>query len=282
MFTYPLFAFNFSLPGEPVTIICSLTVSVITSAMTTRMIEHNELIVETEKEKMRSNLLRAISHDLRTPLTTILGASSTVIEHDEALTHEERIRLMHSIKDDSQWLISMMENLLSVTRMESEEANITKIAVPVEEVVAGAIAKFNKRFPNYTVRAVIPDELLMPPMDPMLIEQVLLNLLENTVFHAPQATQRCIQVTRKGKNVLFEVIDNGNGIEREVLTRMRNKRPLSGKRPHGQTDARRHMGIGLSVCSSIIQAHGGTMNAQNAPSGGAVFSFTLPLELQEE
>lgn len=280
IFTYPYFDFNFTLPSYPVTIICTLAVSIITSTMTTQIKQRNDLLLASEKEKMRGNLLRAISHDLRTPLTSILGASSAILESGDALTDAERTRLLRGVQEDAQWLIAVVENLLSVTRIDSEGASLHKVPEPVEEVASAAVAKFKKRFPGYAVRVSVPDELLMPGMDALLIEQVLINLLENTVFHAPGATQRSLSVSRQGDDAVFCVADNGPGIPLEQLRHI-----LDGTAPHPETpqsDGRRHMGIGLSVCSSIVRAHGGTMTAQNAPAGGAVFTFTLPLGQDRE
>lgn len=274
-FTYPYFVFNFTLTGYPLTIISMLAVSLTTSALTTRAKQSEKIRLEADREKTRSNLLRAVSHDLRTPLTSILGATSAVMENDEHLSHEERVALLKGAQDDAQWLIRIVENLLAVTRVDAGASQVVKTAEPAEEIIAASVAKFTKRFPEMKVLAKAPDELLMVPMDSVLIEQVISNLLENAALHGQNADCVELSVHREGKNAVFEVRDNGMGIEPDKLADILAGRSVSS----GQTtDSRRNMGIGLSVCNSIIKAHGGRMEAENASSGGAVFRFKLALE----
>ena len=277
-FTYPFFYFNFTLSGYPLTIACMMAVAIITSAMTTQIKQQNRLTVEAEREKARSNLLRAMSHDLRTPLTSILGASSAIAENDDVISKEERIRLLGEISEEAQWLIRMVENLLSITRIDgmSSGTRITKVSEAAEEIVSEAVFKLKKRFPEAKIAVKVPGELLMVPMDAMLIEQVIINLLENSVLHAEQATLIELVVSRKDEDAVFEVRDNGRGIDRAILPRLFDGRAKQVGGENG--DERRSMGIGLSVCSTIIAAHGGRLTAENAPTGGAVFRFTLPLE----
>ena len=277
IFTYPYWAFNFTLPGYPVTILCALIVSVTTSTMTARIKEQGQLQLEAEREKMRSNLLRAVSHDLRTPLTSILGASSAILENDSVLTAKERLTLLGEIHEDAEWLVGMVENLLTVTRVDGAVgANLNKVPEAAEEVVAEAVSKFRKRFPERVISASVPDDLLMVPMDAMLIKQVIINLLENVAFHTPPDTRARLTVSRQGKNAQFCVSDNGAGISPERLAHIFDGMFQRDREDHA--DAHHSMGIGLSVCNSIVKAHGGTMEARNVPGGGAEFTFRLPLE----
>ena len=174
--------------------------------------EQQRILIDSEKEKMRSNLLRAISHDLRTPLTGILGASSAILENGDMIDKETHDKLISNINEDSQWLIRMVENLLSVTRINEGTMNVTKTLEAAEEIVAEAISRIRKRFPNRKINVQVPDELLMVPMDGTLIEQVLINLLENAVKHSPDDSVIDVQVKKSGQNAIFEVIDNGEGI----------------------------------------------------------------------
>ena len=235
--------------------------------------EQREIVIETEKEKMRSNLLRAISHDLRTPLTGILGASSAIIENRDTLDVQTQLKLMTNIKEDSQWLIRMVENLLSVTRINEDTANVTKTPEAAEEILAEAISRIRKRFPGQKLNVSVPEELLMVPMDGTLIEQVIINLIENAVKHS--GTDKVIEVKLMEENgmAVFEVSDSGEGIAEQDFPYLFESYVPDGKRT---SDSSRGMGIGLSICMSIVKAHQGKMEAYNRKDGGAVFRFSLP------
>ena len=237
--------------------------------------EQRRLFVESEKEKMRSNLLRAISHDLRTPLTAILGASSALLENRQTLDEPTQQQLLANIKEDSQWLIRMVENLLSVTRIREGTMNVAKTAEAAEEIVAAAVSRIRKRFPQQRIKVEVPEELLLVPMDGTLIEQVLINLIENAIKHSPENTAIEVNVKKLGEEALFEVIDYGTGIPEQSFPYLFESYVPNGKR---SADSARGMGIGLSICMSIVKAHHGKMEAANKKTGGAMFRFTLPLE----
>jgi len=237
--------------------------------------EQRKIIIESEKEKMRSNLLRAISHDIRTPLTGILGASSAILENGDNFDKQTHDKLISDIKEDSQWLIRMVENLLSVTRINEGTMNVTKSPEAAEEIVAEAISHIRKRFPERKISVKVPDELLMAPMDGTLIEQVLINLLENAIKHSPENSAVEVEAKLDHQYALFEVRDNGEGIAEEDFPYLFESYVPNGKR---SADSSRGMGIGLSICRSIIKAHGGKLEAANRDEGGAVFLFKLPLE----
>ena len=276
LFTYPNFRFNFTLAGYPIAILSMLAVSVTTSALTSQAKRSAEARLEAEREKTRSNLLRAVSHDLRTPLTAILGATSAILENDAQLSGQERQALLRDVQDDAQWLIRMVENLLTITRMDdSRSAKVIKTEEAAEEIVEAAVGKFRKQFPGWNVSVRVPEEFLMVPMDAVLIEQVLMNLLENVVSHGEGADHIWVDLERIGTNASISVRDNGCGVEPLLLPHI-----FDGKNTSAGAggDRKRNMGIGLSVCNTIIKAHGGTMRAENKQDGGAVFRFELPLE----
>ncbi|HZK70291.1 MAG TPA: ATP-binding protein, partial [Clostridia bacterium] len=226
-------------------------------------------------EKMRSNLLRAISHDLRTPLTGILGASSVILENGEDLEKSTHDKLILNIKEEAQWLIRMVENLLSVTRINEGTMNVKKSFEAAEKIVEEAIRNIQKRFPDRKVFVEVPEDLLMVPMDGTLIEQVLINLLENAMKHSPNDSIIEVEVKKDKQYAIFEVRDNGEGIaEKDAPYLFENYIP-KGER---SSDSSRGMGIGLSICLSIIKAHHGKLEAVNRKEGGAVFQFKLPLE----
>ena len=275
-FTYPYYVFNFTLSGYPVTIICMLAVSIVTSTLTTQIKNQEAIKIEAEREKTRSNLLRAISHDLRTPLTSILGACSAIIENDDYISKGERLDLLYSMKEDSAWLIRMVENLLSITRIDDGgAAKIIKKVEAVEEIIAASVEKFKKKFPETNVIVSIPDELLFVPMDAVLIEQVIINLLENSAVHAKGSTETRLSVSVNESNVEFSVSDNGAGIPKSILPNIFDGYFNSSYEK--SSDTKRNMGIGLSVCHTIIKAHNGVLTAENLKSGGACFKFTLSI-----
>ena len=279
LFTYPNFAFNFTISGYPIAILSMLAVSVATSTLTTQAKYSAEVRLEVEREKTRSNLLRAVSHDLRTPLTAILGASSAILENNEQLTEAERVSLLRDVQDDAQWLIRMVENLLTITRMDdSRSAKVVKTEEAAEEVLEAAVGKFRKQFPGWKVSVKVPEEFLLVPMDGVLIEQVLMNLLENAVTHGVGADRIQISLEQTATSAVFSVEDNGCGIDPVLLPRIFDGKSAS---VGAGGDRKRNMGIGLSVCQTIIKAHGGVMRAENKRNGGAIFRFELPLEESE-
>lgn len=275
-FTFPYFALNFIIPSNFYSAVVMTVISVMTSALTTKIKQQEAMKAESEKERMRANLLRAVSHDLRTPLTTIYGSTTVLLENMDSLSQEKRNRMLLGIREDAQWLIRMVENLLSVTRIGSGSVKLVMTPTALDELVDSVIVKFHKSYPSQAVILDIPDELVMIPMDAMLIEQVLINLLENAVHHATGMTKLCFTVTLKDKQAIFEVRDNGCGIAAERLPHIFSALYDSQLRPaDGQKG---NAGIGLSVCSTIIRAHGNKISAYNDQNGGAVFRFALMTE----
>lgn len=278
-FTYPYFKLNFTLSGYPVTFIGMLTIAIITSATTTRLkkqalliSEREKVLVEADKEKMKANLLRAISHDLRTPLTSIIGAASSYTENSNHLTEEEKTELVTQINDDANWLLNMVENLLTVTRIQNDESHVSTSLEVVEEVVSEAVQRLRKRIPHAKINISIPEAFLMVPMDPLLIEQVIMNLLENAVIHSESKQAVDLVVTDSSDSVTFHIIDYGKGLDADKIPSL-----FEGQSASGSSDSHKGMGIGLSICKTIIQAHNGTICAFNHENG-AEFSFTLPKE----
>lgn len=280
-FSVPYFEPNFTMSGYPVTFLVMLMIFTITSTITTRLKAQTQLLVEwekqlmdAEKEKMRANLLRAISHDLRTPLTGIIGASTSYLENEANLSVEERRVLVMHMREDSDWLLHMVENLLSVTRINEQTASVVKCLESVEEVVSEAGIKIKKRLPEADIKINVPEEPLMVMMDAILIEQVLINLLENAVVHAQSRKPIELMVKVQENQVVFHVIDYGTGIEPEKIPAIFDGNSYSLP---GGGDCNKGMGIGLSICKTIVLAHGGLINVCNQEEG-ADFFFSLPLE----
>lgn len=275
-FTFPYFKFNFSIPENMISAIIMLVITIMSSTLASRVKQQEKIKAETAHEKMRGNLLRAVSHDLRTPLTTIYGSSSAIIDKYDCLSKEQLIQLATGIKEDSQWLIRMVENLLSVTRIDNGTVQIIMTSTVLEELIDAVLIKFKKRYPEQKIVVDIPDEFVSIPMDAVLIEQVIVNILENAVQHATGMTELTLKVFVVGKNAIFEILDDGCGIERERLAHIfegffeAKDAPIDSQK--------NNMGIGLSVCASIIKAHNGSITAENRKGGGCCFRFALNME----
>ena len=236
--------------------------------------ERQQMDIEKQREQLRGNLLRAISHDLRTPLTGIIGASSAIMDNAMKIDEASQHRLLSDIHDDAEWLLRMVENVLSVTKLD-QQANIRKVAEPVEEVVEQATKRCRKRYPHMQLSIHMPDELYMVPMDGTLIVQVLMNLIENAVRHSGNNAPIDLSVTREKRELAFEVRDHGKGIPLQDLSTLFDGFSSTVAE---STDSTRGFGLGLSICKSIVTAHGGSIYAENSPDGGAIIVFTLPLE----
>lgn len=273
IFTYPYWAFDFTISGYPLTFLTMFCVSIVTCTMTSKIKQQERLRVEAEKDKMRANLLRSVSHDIRTPLTSIVGATSAVLE-TEGLSPAEQRMLLEEARDEAQWLIRVVENLLSITRIGDERAQLDKKPEAAEEILGEAARKFRRRFPHIEVIVTAPDELLFVPMDAILIEQVLANLLENAAVHGRTVRHIWLSVHRNETCACFTVQDDGCGIPPRELPRLFDGTLKRSETPSG--DGKRNMGLGLSVCMAIVHAHGGVMRANNLPCG-AEFTFCLPL-----
>lgn len=274
-FTYPYWAFDLISPECIAAAVVMLIVSTMTGALTTRLKQQEKLKAEAEKERMRGNLLRAVSHDLRTPLTSIYGSCCAIIENFDTLPRESQLLLLKDMQADSQWLNRMVENLLSVTRVDADKVRLSKHSVVLEELIDTLLVKFHKHYPNRSVQVVIPEDFVSIPMDPVLIEQVLMNLLENAVFHARGMRNLWLRVELQNRNAVFSVEDDGCGIPAEKMEHLFTGL-LDSEAP--VDCARSNMGIGLSVCRTIIKAHGSELKAKNRPGGGALFCFALEME----
>jgi len=233
-----------------------------------------DIMVEREKEKTRANLLRAVSHDLRTPLTGMIGASESLLSNNKELSDTEKTQLLQYIYEDSNWLLHMVENLLSVTRIREGGSTVKKVPEPLEEVITEAVWRLRKRVTGTNIKIDIPPELIIIPIDATLIEQVIINLLENAIKYAGKENPITLKVRNKSSYVSFEFSDNGPGIIPERLPNIFDDISWTKNKA---TDTSKGFGIGLSICKTIINAHGGNISVRNKTDRGAVFKFTLPL-----
>ncbi len=297
-FMPPYAEFSLSQAGYPVAMISMITISVAVSALTSRLhkqaetarrreqaarelMEQNQKLAEekaeiqlrTAQETIRSNILRAVSHDLRTPLTAISGTASVLLSTPEV--SPRNVSMLQDIKNDADTLINMVENLLSVTRIEGGTVPLKKRPEMLEEVAGDAVLTVRRRYPYCGVELELSEDLLYLPMESMLIKQVIFNLVENAIKHSGDTQHIIIRLLHREHWAVVEVQDAGTGLTEEVLQAIREGTPLE---VGSSADSTRGMGIGLSVCQSIIKAHEGFFEAENVPEGGALFRFGLPME----
>ena len=297
-FMVPYAAFSLSYAGYPVAMISMIAISCVVCALTTRvknqraeairrekrtksLYELNERLnaektaiqLESARETIRGNILRAVSHDLRTPLTSISGAASVLLNSPEV--SPQNVAMLRDIKNDADSLIIMVENLLSITRIQDGNIPLKKHDEMLEEVAGDAILTTRRRFPECHVELDMSEDILFFPMEPMLVKQVMVNLLENAIRHSGDTQHITLHLFRQDDWAVVEVRDRGKGLSPEICQAVQAGKQLD-KKLSGDTS--RGMGIGLSVCQSIIKAHGGFFAAGNNPEGGAVFRFGLPME----
>jgi len=223
--------------------------------------------VGAETERLRNALLTSVSHDLRTPLAAITGAATTLLDGGARVDDATRRDLLESIKEETERLNRLVQNLLEMTRLESGHLRLRREWHPLEEVIGAALARFGER----DVTLTVPRDLPLVPIDDVLIEQVVLNLLDNAVKYTPGGTPIRILATATDEMVTVEIADRGPGLPRGTEQRVFEKfYRVDSNGLHGT-------GLGLAICRGIVNAHGGHIWAQNLPEGGVAFLFTLPL-----
>lgn len=230
---------------------------------------------EATQERYRGDLLRAISHDLRTPLSGIMGNSEILMGMTEQT--DPRYQLAKDVYEDADWLHGLVENILSLTRFQDKRVNLKKEPEAVEEVVGAALVVLEKRMPTCEIDIEIPDTLVLVPMDARLITQVLINLLDNAAKHTQPdgEIKMVVEVKEQRQVVEFSVLDRGCGIPENALSQVFQMFYTTSKQ---EASSKKGIGIGLPICQSIVEAHGGQIKAENRIGGGAKFTFTLPLE----
>lgn len=231
--------------------------------------QKSELAIE--RERFKTTLLRSVSHDLRTPLTSISGNVEYLLAN-EGIPDSTRRELLESVQEDARWLRSMVDNLLSMTRIEEPDEPIQMAPEIVDDVVADAVQKTVKRKGAHELTVKMPEDILVVPMNSQLISQVLINLIDNAFRHSRPDSHVEVAAWGAGDGVHFAVSDDGDGIDPAALPRVFDRfyTTNDGK------GARSGMGLGLSICKGIVEAHGGTITARNNENGGATFEFVLP------
>lgn len=231
-----------------------------------------QISIQIQQEKLRANLLRAISHDLRTPLTSISGNAGILRGNSRVLSEEQKKSLYTDIYDDSMWLINLVENLLSITRIDNGTLNLNMQPELLEEVIAEALHHINRNSVEHHIETVLGDELLMAEMDSRLIIQVLINIVDNAIKYTPPGSHITVSARREKQAVLVEISDDGPGISDDAKARLFD---MFYTVDNIRGDGRRGLGLGLYLCKSIINAHGGKIHVKDHVPHGTVFCFTL-------
>jgi K+-sensing histidine kinase KdpD len=257
-----------------ITLAVMLSVALLISGMTSRIQLQEAVAAErearVEAEAMRTSLLSAVSHDLRTPLTSISGAAATLRSHWHRLDENTRDELLGSVTEESERLNRLLNNLLEVTRLEGG-VHLHKGWFPLEEIVGAALHRVKRQIEGRQVLANIPVDLPMVAIDDVLMEQVFINLLENSLKYAPETSPIELSARTRNSAVEVEVLDRGPGFAPGHESR------VFDKFFRGRSDAIRGAGLGLAICRAIIEAHGGTIRAENRTEGGAIIRFQIPL-----
>ena len=232
-----------------------------------------ETQMQIESERLRGDMLRAISHDLRTPLTGIMGSASTMLDNYDQLDDGVKKDFLKNICDDASWLSDLVENVLEMTRLDEGRLRLNMEDEAAEEIVAGAIAHVKGHAAGHSLSAKIPDELLLLRADGVLLTQVLVNLLDNAIYYTPEGSTVTILLSRSDRDILFEVRDDGPGIADEDMQHLFDRFYSRGTRPG---TARHGFGLGLSLCKAIVEAHGGHIFVRRVEPHGTSVLFNIP------
>ena len=253
-----------------------ITTSLITSELKHKMARINELNVEKEKlkneaerEKLKATLLRSISHDLRTPLTTIKNGAELIMENPD-MDKRDRDEILDDISSKSMWMIGLVENLLSLTRIDSEKLMVKKSPEALEEIIPQAVRNVDGIMGNRKIHYDMPAELLLIPMDATLIIQTISNILTNAVRHTKDDGNIWIKVWSTGSDAVFRFTNDGDPIKEKDLPHIFEMYYTSGDRGG--------VGIGLAICELIVTAHGGKIRAENTEDNKVSFEFNLPVK----
>ncbi|MBQ9005858.1 MAG: DUF4118 domain-containing protein [Atopobiaceae bacterium] len=266
-------------PDYPETFAVMLSVALFASYLVAKMRTNARLSMEAtvraRNEQMRADLLRSVSHDLRTPLTAIMGNTDILLTNDDALPEETRTRLVQDIHDDATWLTDVVENLLAVTRFDKDRVMLNMRPEVVDEVIEEALRHVRRDASGHTITVTPSDELLLARMDSQVIVQVIVNLVNNALAHTPEGCVVNIATKRMEDEVAVTVSDDGPGVgegnHEAVFDAFYTAK-------ESLTDGRRGIGLGLALCKTIVEAHGGRIWVEDVEPHGAAFTFTLPLE----
>lgn len=240
--------------------------------------ERQKIKIDIESERLKSTLLRSISHDIRTPLTSIKGASELIRDSYDKLDTDNIKKLVSDIYDESTWLIKTVQNILDMTRISEGKLTVNKSYESVDDIVNQTLTLVPQFHASGRLHVSVPDEIVLVPVDGRLFVQVLVNLLDNAYKHSGENAQIFLKVSVCDKTAVFEVSDNGSGIDPSIIPNI-----FEGFVTHQKNniaDGSLGVGLGLTICKEIVKAHNGTITAENLKTGGALFKIVLPLEVE--
>ena len=235
--------------------------------------EKEEAAILAKNEQLRANLLRAISHDLRTPLTSISGNASNLLSNGNSFDEATKKQLYTDIYDDSMWLINLVENLLSVTRIEEGRLNLHITEDLVDDVISEALHHVNRKSIEHHISVQNKEDYLLAKMDAKLMVQVIINIVDNAIKYTPKGSNILIKTWKQGDKAMMSIADNGDGIPDDMKERVFD---MFYSGANKIADSRRSLGLGLSLCKSIVNAHGGKIAVSDNTPHGTVFTITLP------
>ncbi len=285
LFTYPEFSLSAHDAGYPVTFVTMFITAFIAGTLANKL-KHNIIIAEqnarekeeaailAQNEQLRANMLRSISHDLRTPLTSISGNASTLISGGNTLDEAARKQIYTDIYSESMWLIGMVENLLYATRIEDGRIQLNISVEILDDIVQDAVKHIERTYPKRSISVDMHDEIIPVKADANLIVQVIVNLIDNAVKYSDDDTPILINVDRKNEIAVISVADNGMGVPQEEKERVFDMFYTGNSR---SSDSRRSLGLGLALCKSIIISHRGNISISDNTPKGTIVRFTLPI-----
>ena len=236
--------------------------------------EKNRAALQTQKERLQASLLRAVSHDLRTPLTNINGSASILMQNEDKLPRESRKKLYTLIHDDTNWLINMTENLLVATQLETDKENFKMTPELLDDLFRSAVSRLGRRLADHHIAVQMDDPMLMVSVNAQLVERVLVNLMDNAIQYTPKGSNITLRGYRKDDMAHIIVADDGPGIPEEAKKHLFDMFYTVGQ---GKADCQRGLGIGLGLCQSIVSLHGGQLTISDNRPTGTIFQFTLPV-----
>lgn len=237
--------------------------------------EKEEARIQVEREKLKSTLLRSISHDLRTPLTSIAGGANFLVSNLGTVEKNTSKNILQDISNEAMRLNGMVENLLNMTRIQDDNLKVNKKIEVVDDIISTAVSAITNRKDNHILEVEETKDIILFPCDAQLMVQVLINLLDNAFKHTLDTSKVILKTFINDNKIIFQVIDNGRGIEKNQLAHIFDDFFTTSL---DQGDHKRGIGLGLAICKAIVEAHNGKISAFNNNLGGATFEISLPLE----